>query len=125
MHFAAEKGQTEVACLLLQQKGIDYNQLTIFFLDFFNYVQFLWFNHVSFFKKLITFTYQFNYAPLHLAAEKGHFDIVQLLLQQPNIEINIKTICGNTFMKFSLFYALIKFHKKFKWNLYYFIVNNG
>ena len=35
MHFAAEKGQTEVACLLLQQKGIDYNQLTIFFLDFF------------------------------------------------------------------------------------------
>lgn len=34
----------------------------------------------------------FNYSPLMIASYKGHMDIVQVLLSQPNIEINLKSI---------------------------------
>ena len=38
--------------------------------------------------------------PLHFACKKGYFEIVQLLLSQPNIDIKCKTIQIQYFMKF-------------------------
>ena len=34
----------------------------------------------------------FNCTPLHCASENGHTEIVQLLLSQPGIEINCKSL---------------------------------
>ena len=38
------------------------------------------------------FQYKTDQTPLHFACEKGYFKIVQLLLSQPNIDINCKVI---------------------------------
>ena len=46
------------------------------------------------------FKYNINMTPLHHACENGHFEIVQLLLSQPNIDINCKTIQMTYFMLF-------------------------
>lgn len=36
--------------------------------------------------------FDFNYAPLHLAADKHRFDTVQLILETKNIEFDINII---------------------------------
>ena len=49
-------------------------------------------DYISIFIRLWNFTGLFEYTPLICASQNGHIEIVQLLLAQPTIEINSKTI---------------------------------
>ena len=45
----------------------------------------------------------FDFTPLHIASQKGHLDIVKFLVEQDQIDINIKTIINQIFIIFSSF----------------------
>lgn len=107
-HFAAQNGYYDIAKMLVERKEIDVNQKSISFLISFRFSCEFSF---SFYVMAIYKT------ALHLAAQKGHPDIVRLLLEQPTIDVNCKTIysfaLNGIFFKFFLILFLLSLFTKF------------
>lgn len=89
LYLASSEGRVTIVELLLENPNIDVNAET-----YDPIITFCIFNDIShcelFMKFFFTFFY---YTPLHYAVEKGYLPIVRLLLKNPNIEVNCKTIC--------------------------------
>ena len=48
-----------------------------------------------------------NFTALQLAVQNGHANIVKILLEQPGIDVNCRTVLFQKFMQFSIMYSLI------------------
>lgn len=93
LHFAVQHRFIDIIKLLLTNKDIDVNcqtinQQCIYDILLCSLIAFETKSNVYLVFSL-NWTY---YTPLHIAAQKGSFDIVEILLERDDIDINSKTI---------------------------------
>ena len=90
MHVCQD-GDFEIVKLLLEQKGIDINAKNVVYFNQLRFQSNFWY----LFKLLLS--------ALMIAAEKGHIEIVKLLLEQKGIDLNAKDV----FLLYLKFISLI------------------